>query len=261
MRHEMNPRRWLARLSAGTIFGLGLAGAGADAADSPQGTGAGAAAVTNNASDATLRQVSSNVFQLGAIRIDRAQRSVRFPAVLNMEAGLIEYLLVSAQGKTHESLLRTDVSPRQIHLAMLLLGAKGAGTNLFPADHSKPLPGDNVIVELNWTDAGKVKRVRAEDTVRDRRTGTGVRRGPWTYTGSRVMDGLFLAQELGSIVALMEDPDALVNNPRPRREDDENWEIKPDGLPLLESPVEVEIRLEANPPDRPKPKAVEEKRR
>jgi len=35
-----------------------------------------------------------------------------------------------------------------------------------------------------------------------------------------------------------------VNNPRPRREDDENWQIKSEGLPPPESPVQVMIRLE-----------------
>jgi hypothetical protein len=127
---------------------------------------------------------------------------------------------------------------------MLLLGAKGAGTSAFPADHSRPLPGDYLTAELIWSVAGKEKRVRAEETLRDRRTCAPASRGPWTFKGSRVMGGAFLAQELGSSVALREYPDPLGNNARPRREDDENGEIKPEGLPLLESLVEVEIRLD-----------------
>jgi hypothetical protein len=207
-------------------------------------------AATNVATNASFRPVAPGVFALGPVRLDKARRTVSFPAVLNMNAGLVEYLVVTAFGKTHESLVRTDVAPFQIHLALLLLGAKGAGANAFPEDHAKPLPGDPVRIELAWTLAGREKRVRAEDTLRHRATHAAVSRSPWTYNGSRVIEGMFIAQEIGSIVSLIEDPDALVNNPRPGREDDELWEIKPEGLPDLEAPVQVIFTLEAKPPSR-----------
>jgi hypothetical protein len=207
-------------------------------------------AATNVATNASVRQVAPGVFALGQVRLDKAQRTVSFPGVLNMNAGLVEYVVVTAFGKTHESLVRTDVSPFQIHLALLLLGAKGAGTNAFPEDHAKPLPGEPVRIELAWTVAGREKRVRAEDTLRHRATRAAVSRGSWTYNGSRVLEGMFVAQEMGSIVSLIEDPDALVNNPRPGREDDELWEIKPEGLPELETPVQVIFTLEDKPPAR-----------
>src|SRR3569623_2003527 len=73
-----------------------------------------------------LVEVAPGVFQIGLVRLDKNQKSVQFPAVLNMDHGLIEYLLVTTRGKTHESLLKTDAEPYNIHVAMLLLGAKGA---------------------------------------------------------------------------------------------------------------------------------------
>ena len=194
-----------------------------------------------------LRQVGPGVFELGKVRLDKARRTVSFPAVLNMNAGLIEYLVVTESGKTHESLVRTDVAPYQIHLAMLLLGAQGAGTNAFPENHTNPLPGDPVRIELVWKVKGKEQRLAAEATLRKRATHAEVSPGVWIYTGSRVIEGTFLAQEIGSIVSLIEDPDALINNPRPGRENDELWEIKPRGLPALDSSLQVILKLESRP--------------
>lgn len=226
-------------LFAAVILGCGPAsaaeGQGESNASPPSGT------------NAALRQISTNVFELGQVRLDKARRSITFPAVLNMNAGLAEYLLVTTSGKTHESLLRTDVPPLQIHLAMLLLGAKGAGGQGFPTNTAKALPGEAIRIELTWTNQGKEVRVRAEETIRNREHGAAMTRGPWTYTGSRLIEGLFIAQEVGSIVSLIEDPDALVNNPRPGRENDEIWEMKPAGLPEIETPVQVIFTLESKP--------------
>lgn len=219
----------------------------------PASSERGAVQITNLApglaglSNAVLRPVGSNTFALGAVQLNVRERTVSFPAVVNMEAGLIEYLLVSRIGKTHESLLRTDAAPHQIQLALLLLGARGAGTNAFPESPTQPLPGDPVTLELVWTQDGQPKRIRAEEAVRDRRRRGPAAPGPWVYTGSRVVEGTFVAELVGSIVAVMEDPDALINNPRPGREDDENWQIQPGVMPPLETPVQVIIKLEPRP--------------
>jgi hypothetical protein len=191
-----------------------------------------------------LKQIGPGLFELGGVRLDKAQRAISFPAVLNMNTNLIEYLIVTTFGKTHESLLRTEVAPYQIQVALLLLGARGAGTNDFPENHARPLPGDKVGIELSWKVDGNTKLRRAEECVRNRQTQSPASTGPWIYNGSRMVEGVFIAQELGSIVSLIEDTDALINNPRPGRDNDEIWEIKSEGLPPLNSPVQVTIKLE-----------------
>lgn len=246
-------RRAGGRAAAWAASALALALSVASASEAPPASQTsperGGMPITNLAprlpglSNALLRPTGSNTFALGPVELDVRERRVSFPAVVNMEAGLIEYLLVTTSGKTHESLLRTDVAPHQIQLALLLLGARGAGTNAFPDSPTQPLPGEPVTLELVWTQAGQPKRVRAEQAVRDRRRRSPAAEGPWVYTGSRVVEGVFVAELVGSIVAVMEDPDALINNPRPGREDDENWEIQPGVMPPLETPVRVVIKL------------------
>lgn len=246
--------KWALAWAAATLAcGPALAIGAEPAQDKPGAVGPGTLLATGAASavavqsNALLRPTGSNTFALGPVQLNVRERTVSFPAVVNMEAGLIEYLLVTTSGKTHESLLRTDVAPHQIQLALLLLGARGAGTNAFPQSPAQPLPGEPVTLELVWTQEGQPKRIRAEAAVRDRRRRGPAQPGPWVYTGSRVVQGTFVADLVGSIVAVMEDPDALINNPRPGREDDENWEVQPGVMPSLDTPVQVVIKLESGP--------------
>jgi len=69
-------------------------------------------------------------------------------------------------------------------------------------------------------------------------------KGEWIYNGSTVFEGTFIAQQDGSIVSVMVDPDALINNPRPGRENDKIWSIIRKGLPPLNSPIQVTIQLQ-----------------
>jgi hypothetical protein len=179
-----------------------------------------------------------------------------------MREGVIEYLLVNARGKAYESLLRTDTEPYHIHLAMLLIGAKGAPQtpallsapsepfhiNRPPAASNAPPPlaivGDSVMIELAWQTPTGRKRLPAEDCIMNLATKTNASRGPWTYNGSRVVNGIFVAQREGSIVALIEDVDALVNNPRPGSDNDQIWQINSDILPPTNTVVEVTFKLE-----------------
>ena len=209
-----------------------------------------------------LRQISRDVFQLGDVRLDKRLKTVQFPAQVNMNDGLIEYLLVNSHGKAYESLLRTDVEPYYIQLAMLLIGAKGApqtpallNAPTVPfhvnrpanATNLPPLPailGDPISIQLSWHTAHGQREASGEDWIVNLTTKTNAVRGPWTYNGSRVVNGNFLAQREGQIVAMIDDIDAMVNNPRVGHEDDQIWQINSNALPPLNTDVEVTFKLE-----------------
>jgi hypothetical protein len=195
------------------------------------------------AAKAELKTIAPGIFELGKVRLDKNRRCISFPAAINMNQALVEYLVVTSTGKTHESLLKTDAEPYHIHTAMLLLGAKGSQGQAFPEDKTKPIPGDALKIEISWEQKGERKTFRAEDWILDQTTKKAVSPGEWIYVGSRFEDGFFAAQREGSIISLIEDPDALINNPRPGRDNDDNWRIKSAGLPPLDSAVEVTIYL------------------
>ena len=69
------------------------------------------------------------------------------------------------------------------------------------------------------------------------------------YRGSRTVDRAFLAQRDGSIVALIEDSDALADNPGPDRKKDEIWQPLTTKLPPVGQTVRVTLKFppEKNP--------------
>jgi hypothetical protein len=198
---------------------------------------------SDSVTNVALKPIRPGVFELGQVRLHQERRMVSFPATVNLREGNIEYVVVTATGKTHESLLRTTAEPSHIHLAFLLLGAKGAGTNALPEDPAKPLPGDRTEIEIAWRAEDQTRSFRAEGFVHDRKANGPARRGEWIYTGSRLREDGFAAQLDGSIISLITDADALINNPRPGREDDDNWLARTNDLPPLHALVEVTIRL------------------
>ena len=244
LRHRLNPPRMLRLASVQGWINFVMLGclclhAAVIPAQKPPPSGSASESVTN----ASLKQIRPGVFELGLVRLDKDKRTVSFPASVNQREGNIEYVVVTATGKTHESLLRTTAEPYHLQVAFLLLGAKGAGPNALPGDATKPLPGDKVEIALSWSADGKTQQFRVEEFVYDRKANGPARRGEWIYTGSRLRDDGFAAQLDGSVVSLITDADALINNPRPGREDDDNWLVRTNNLPPLHAPVEVTIRL------------------
>ena len=174
---------------------------------------------------------------------------------MNQRQGLIEYLLVNEKGKVHESLLATKVLPHDIHLALLLIGLKED-----PKENAKETPppqaidsaylqaapklkGTPVRLSVAWTQNGKRKEVPAEEWIFNLQTNRPMTHGPWTYNGSLVQDGVFLADQELSIVAVITDPTALVNNPREGYDNDEIWQVQEKAVPPLKTPVEISITL------------------
>lgn len=203
----------------------------------------------------SIREISPGVFQIGQVRLEREARRVSFPARLNMTDGPIEYLLVTAAGKTHESLLTTDIEPQHLQVAILLLGAKGmqaapltnapAGGPITQAQggHNPPLPGEPMFMEVAWKQAAKSQRKRIEALVFNKRAKEPMSPGPFTFTGSRLWQGKFVAQTDGSLIAIITDPDAVFNNPRPNRDTDDTWVVHQQEVPPLHTMVELSITL------------------
>ena len=204
----------------------------------------------------TIRETSPGVLQVGGVKLEKAARRVSFPAVLNMSDGPLEYLLVTAMGKTHESILKTDIEPHHLQVAMLLLGAKGTPpapltnapsggpiTQAQAGARNPPLPGEPVLIEVAWSQDGRPHRRRIEELAFNKRAKEPMTRGEFTFTGSRVWQGKFIAQTEGSIIALVTDPDAVFNNPRPNRDADDTWVVRKQDVPPPDTVVTVIITL------------------
>src|SRR6185503_19458576 len=134
---------------------------------------------------------------------------------------------------------KTDARPHDIHVAMLLLGVKPVMTNSFGADGKAPPLGEKVWIEATWATNGTRSTFAAEDLVLNKQSKQPMPRGEWIYNGSNFSEGAFTAQRDGSIVSVHIDPDALVNNPRPGRENDDLHIPNAAKLPAIGTPVEI----------------------
>ncbi|MBL9146157.1 MAG: hypothetical protein JNM99_20920 [Verrucomicrobiaceae bacterium] len=199
-----------------------------------------------------VRQVSPGVYEVGKVRLDQKAMSISFAGTLNMKRGLLEYLVVHSKGSVHESLLVTEVEATDIHVAMLLLGAKGgavvaeAPPAQLDARYFRTAPklmGDAVLIRVKWKEKDVEKSASIEDWLFRESVKQPVEHGAWTYNGSMVHEGRFLAQTEGNLVALVTSPSALINNPRQGHDNDHLWNVNGDTTPGIGTPVEIVIQL------------------
>lgn len=212
-----------------------------------------------------IQVIGAGIFQLANVTLDKRQRSVSFPAVVNMNQGPMEYFLVTSYGKVHESILRTDTLPQHIHIAMLLLDVKTdersgppdpapkaglagspkakGGPNTISSPEAETLAGDRVAIEVSWNLEGKETTHPSEDMVSNLANGATMNRGNWAYNGSEVIGGTFQAQVTGSLVSLITDRHSLINNTGVGHDNDDIWAVNPKDLPPVNTPVRVTLKL------------------
>jgi hypothetical protein len=200
-----------------------------------------------------LHELSPGKLEYNGVTLDKKNHRISFAATVNQTVGLVEYLLVNEKGKVHESLFATKVLPHDIHLALLLIGLKDPTANAkapVPPEaidsnylHAAPkLKGPTVRMTVTYMQDGVQKEIPAEDWILNLETNQPMTQGAWTYNGSLVQDGIFLADQELSIVAVITDPTALVNNPRKGYDNDEIWQIKA-GIPPIDTPIEIAITI------------------
>jgi hypothetical protein len=193
-----------------------------------------------------IEQVGPGIFKLGEIRIHKDTRSIVFPARVNMDRGLLEYLIVQSRGKVHESLLRTDIEPFHLQIAFLLLGYKGTDRPILHQGSPEIPTGDPVemLITYNKGGNGQEQKFGSHEWLVNKIGNELKEVGPlkWVYTGSKVFDGRFLAQVEGSIVALWHDPVALIDNASPGGESNRIWFSKEGTVPPAGTPVMVIIK-------------------
>lgn len=195
----------------------------------------------NNFSIPPIERVASGKYTLGEIEVNKNDRTISFPAELNMERGLLEYLVVSNTGKRHESLLRTKVHPFNLQLACLLLGMEGTAAPLKFQGSAEVPTGDRVEISVQTGDG---RRILAEKWVSraEGETKSDAQGLKWVFTGSKVGNGRFAAQMTGSIVAIYRDPAAMFDNASAGGEVNGGWCVKERATPPVGTQVTVVLK-------------------
>lgn len=201
-----------------------------------------------------VEELGAGKYQIGKVKFDAGARTVSVPAKVNMRGGVIEYVLTTEAGKAHEAMLTTTASPRDVHLACLLLGMKAAAvTGEVHAAMTVPA-AESVRIAVSWETNGPAKMVPLASLLQVAEGGpdgpkSAQADGAWHYTGSVFSgSGQFAAEAEGSFISLIRDPAALLNNPDKTRDDDGLHVPNTANLPVAGTPVTVIFQLPAVKP-------------
>ncbi|MGA1863828.1 MAG: YdjY domain-containing protein [bacterium] len=191
----------------------------------------------------SIQQIGPDKYEIGNVILDKNKREIFISGSINMQNGLVEYLACHEEvGKLHESVLKMDAKPSDIQVALLLLGFKNDNNLKYQGDPTIP-EGDSLDIFAEWElpDKNK-KRVRAEELVFDKQNNKTMQRTHWVFTGSQIVDGQYMADTDGSIIATFRDPFAIINNPLPSGADDTIYFSNDKLLPPKDTQVQLIIK-------------------
>jgi hypothetical protein len=186
----------------------------------PPGPGApGAAQEPGATPQPVIENLPDGRVRVGGITVDPKARTVSFAATLNdgLIDTILEVIIATPKGRLHEALLWADISPLALQSCLYLLNLNN-GPRL---TDSTGRQGDllDLDVEYNAAD-GKTVREPVEAWIRDTRTGKRLQRIGWVFTGSRMQDGRFLAEEEGNICIDFSAASSVLDSPDPQATDD-----------------------------------------
>lgn len=206
-----------------------------------------------------IERLDDGRMRLDTITFDPRTREIRFPAEVNMTEDLLEFLLVHRNGKVHESLFVTDISPTKLNVVFKLLRYPASRELYYKPEPDGTMSGEffeatpeqragsRLRIEVLWDDEGRQRRAATNEWISNSATETPMPSGPWVYGGSMVNMGKFLAEISGDLIAIFRTNAALVNYPGDFRDNDEVWRPHATRVPAVGTPVTLVIQPYESP--------------
>ena len=196
-----------------------------------------------------VEKLDGDNYRIGDVTLRKSTREIRFPAVVNLREGLLEYLIVHQNGKIHESLFRTETSPTNINIAFALLSYKaskelyrewkepGVLSGNFHKEPEETRLASRIVIDVEIEKDGETKRYPVSDWVRHETTAKAMPPAFWVYGGSEFYDGKFVPETTGDIAAIFVTNSSLINYPGDDNFNDEVWSSFTDRIPELDTKV------------------------
>lgn len=212
-----------------------------------------------------IEKLDDTRYRIGKVTLDKKSREIRFPARINMSEGLLEFLAVHENGKVHESLLVSDISPTHLNLAFTLLrypasrelyalpNETGGISDKFPVVPEDIKAGARIAIDVEWEENGKTRRHPVNEWIQHAVRTTAMPAGPWVYGGSEFYAGKFAPETSGDIAAIFVSHSSLINYPGDDNLDDTVWVVFPKRVPAQGTNVTVIIAPYLKTPPLPKP--------
>jgi len=179
--------------------------------------------------------------------VDVANREIRVDCISLAIDAPLEFLCVTANGPTHESVLASHVKPSDLHLAMLMLGLEPGQPVRYSeaAQRWFPPEGPRIHIDVEFERDGKTVRMPASRLMRHLETKREMPATTWIFCGSRIMDdGNYAADVTGYIVSVVNFDLTVIDVPDLRSNANETleWETNLELCPPEGTAVTMIIR-------------------
>ena len=192
--------------------------------------------------NSTIKKTNDDLYKIGNITINKEKREIIFQAEFNMERGLIELILCGKNGKLHESVLKTDIVPSHLQVALLLLGF-GCKQDSDFQDKNKIPQSDSLLIFAEWIDSlNNTINVRIEQLAYNIIKEKEMMKTPWIFQGSMFIEGHFMADINESIITTYHDPYSIIDNPLETRNDDMLYVVNSKIVPSKGTKAKIIIR-------------------
>jgi hypothetical protein len=172
-------------------FALGTFSLGIALDDAPQSPQAKSNAETKTADDQTPPGLVK-LSKTSDIWLDTKRKAVVVDGQVCLREGLLEMFACPKGTKEHESVVSLNCQAEEVHAGLLAAGAKPGSPVTFNPDY-KPATGQIIDIYVLWKDdQGKTQQTRAQDWIKDTKTGK-----PMTYDWVFAGSGFFKDQETG----------------------------------------------------------------
>ena len=204
-------------------------------------------AESNQSRMPSLKKIGEDKFRFGEVMIDQKNRILEFNATSNQRNGLIEYALVHESGKTHEALFRTKVRPQIFHACFLLFRHPREDRffeNLWSEKPNKlDFSKSRIRTEVQWDENGSTYKRSLAELAFNSKNQQSLKQNAFIFTGSKKIEGTYLAELSGSMIAVYADEEAVINSSDHDSNNDDVWLANEKQMPELETPVRIRFLL------------------
>lgn len=186
------------------------------------------------------------VGKLPHLEFDAASKQVRVECEMLAVDAPLEFFCCVKGTNDYEAMIRSEVKPSNLHLALLAIGLK-PGQPLQYSEPTKrwiPPQGPPLQIMMEYQKDGRTVSVPAWKWMRDVKTKKPAPPFTWVFTGSRVMqDGKYAADSTGYLVSIVNFDLTVVDIPQLASSSNDllEWERNPDTTPKAGAPVTMVI--------------------
>ena len=192
------------------------------------------------------------------IWIDEKKGEVIIDGNISLRRGVLEMFACIRNSKEHESIISANAMAQIAHTALLALGAK-SGTPVQWVPDYKPPTGTEIEIDVVWRDLdGKIQTAKAQDWVRDARTGEPMKLS-WVFAGSFLAKDeqngqeYYMADVEGDFICVSNFSTAMLDVPAESTQSQDSllYEAYTERIPPLGAPVRMILRPKVDPKDKP----------